>query len=205
VQRVSALAVPKTSAKAAGTIALAGLAITGIAWAPTADAYTPSVWDRVAACESSGNWHINTGNGYYGGVQFSYSTWLGFGGGKYAPRADLATKAEQIAVAQRVLASQGVGAWPVCGPRAGLTRENGGATSAPLPANPGVAPQRVVRKHRVVRHAGRLYRVHAGDTLSLIARRLGVSGGWRALWRANRATVPNPNFLRIGQVLRIPA
>jgi hypothetical protein len=72
-------------------------------------------WDAVAQCESGGNWSINTGNGYYGGLQFSPSTWLSFGGGADAPRADLATKAEQIAVAEKVLAVQGPGAWPTCG------------------------------------------------------------------------------------------
>jgi septal ring factor EnvC (AmiA/AmiB activator) len=72
-------------------------------------------WDAVALCESSGNWNINTGNGYYGGLQFSQSTWAAYGGTAYAPRADLATKSQQIAVAERVLAAQGAGAWPVCG------------------------------------------------------------------------------------------
>ena len=72
-------------------------------------------WDAVAQCESGGNWSINTGNGYYGGLQFSAQTWAGFGGTAYAPRADLATKSEQIAVAERVLAVQGAGAWPTCG------------------------------------------------------------------------------------------
>ena len=72
-------------------------------------------WDAVAMCESGGNWSINTGNGYYGGLQFSQQTWEGFGGLAYAPRADLATKAEQIAAAERVLAVQGPGAWPTCG------------------------------------------------------------------------------------------
>ena len=72
-------------------------------------------WDAVADCESGGNWSINTGNGYYGGLQFSASTWAGHGGTAYAPRADLATREEQIAVAEAVLASQGAGAWPTCG------------------------------------------------------------------------------------------
>jgi hypothetical protein len=69
----------------------------------------------VAECESGGNWSIDTGNGYYGGLQFSASTWLASGGGTYAPRADLASREQQIAVAERVLAAQGAGAWPVCG------------------------------------------------------------------------------------------
>jgi septal ring factor EnvC (AmiA/AmiB activator) len=72
-------------------------------------------WTGVARCESGGNWSINTGNGYYGGLQFSQSTWLAFGGAAYAARADLATPSQQIAVAEKVLAAQGVGAWPVCG------------------------------------------------------------------------------------------
>ncbi|WP_289781767.1 transglycosylase family protein [Ornithinimicrobium faecis] len=89
--------------------------------------YTPEVWDRVAQCESGGNWSINTGNGYYGGLQFHPQTWKGFGGGTYAGYAHQASKAEQIAIARRVLHAQGPGAWPVCSVKAGLTRSNGGA------------------------------------------------------------------------------
>lgn len=68
-------------------------------------------------CESSGNWSINTGNGYHGGLQFAPSTWTGHGGGEFAPSADQATREQQIIVAERVLATQGIGAWPVCGKR----------------------------------------------------------------------------------------
>lgn len=78
-------------------------------------------WDCVAECESSGRWDVNTGNGFYGGLQFAQSTWREFGGLQYAPRADLATRGEQIAVAQEVLAVQGWGAWPVCSARYGLS------------------------------------------------------------------------------------
>jgi hypothetical protein len=74
-------------------------------------------WPAIAACESGGNWAASTGNGFYGGLQFTEQTWLGYGGGQYAASANLATPAEQIAVAQRVLAGQGIGAWPVCGAR----------------------------------------------------------------------------------------
>jgi LysM repeat protein len=70
-----------------------------------------SNWDKIAACESGGNWAINTGNGYYGGLQFTQATWAGAGGLAYAPRADLATPAQQIAVASKL----GLGNWPVCG------------------------------------------------------------------------------------------
>jgi len=72
-------------------------------------------WSAIAACESGGNWSANTGNGFYGGLQFTQQTWLAYGGGQYASSANLATQAQQIAVAQRVLAGQGIGAWPVCG------------------------------------------------------------------------------------------
>ena len=72
-------------------------------------------WSGVAQCESGGNWSINTGNGYYGGLQFGSSTWAAFGGLVYAPRADLAAKSQQIAIAEKVLVAQGPGAWPTCG------------------------------------------------------------------------------------------
>jgi LysM repeat protein len=70
-------------------------------------------WDAIAACESGGNWAINTGNGYYGGLQFTQATWAGAGGLAYAPRADLATPAQQIAIASKL----NLGNWPVCGAR----------------------------------------------------------------------------------------
>lgn len=88
--------------------------------APPAPSYGGSIWDRIAACESGGNWSINTGNGYYGGLQFSSSTWLGYGGGAYAPTANLASREAQIAIAERVQAAQGWGAWPVCSVQAGV-------------------------------------------------------------------------------------
>jgi LysM repeat protein len=83
--------------------------------APAASSSGGADWGAIAACESGGNWSTNTGNGFYGGLQFTEQTWLGYGGGQYASSANLATEAQQIAVAQRVLAAQGIGAWPVCG------------------------------------------------------------------------------------------
>ena len=74
-------------------------------------------WSAIAACESGGNWGANTGNGFYGGLQFTEQTWLAYGGGQYASSANQASESEQIAVAQRVRAGQGIGAWPVCGAR----------------------------------------------------------------------------------------
>jgi len=88
---------------------VAGAAALGLAG--SASAAPDSTWDSVAQCESSGNWAINTGNGYYGGLQFTESTWDAYGGQQYASRADLATREEQIAVAEQTLAGQGWGAW----------------------------------------------------------------------------------------------
>ena len=80
----------------------------------------PDVWDRLAQCEAGGNWSINTGNGYYGGLQFKQSTWEAHGGLEYAARADLATREQQIAIAERTLASGGWGQWPACSSKLGL-------------------------------------------------------------------------------------
>jgi hypothetical protein len=108
---------PTTSSVNVAKIALTGAALGGvfIGGAAQSSAATDAEWERVASCESSGNWAINTGNGYQGGLQFAPSTWSGHGGGEFAPAANLATREEQIAVAERVLANQGKGAWPVCG------------------------------------------------------------------------------------------
>ncbi|GAA2668677.1 transglycosylase family protein [Streptomyces lunalinharesii] len=126
-------------------------------------------WGCLAECESSGDWHINTGNSYYGGLQFWQPTWEAFGGLKYARRADLATRDEQIEVAKRVQAVQGWGAWPVCARRYGLLESS--------------------RTHVVQR----------GDTLVGIARRHRVEGGWQALYDANQDAVgEHPNRLQVG-------
>ncbi|MFE6692252.1 transglycosylase family protein [Streptomyces sp. NPDC057743] len=89
--------------------------------APLSVAYGP-VWDKLAACESSGRWHVATGNGYYGGLQFSLSTWRAYGGAHYAPNAARARRAHQVAVARRVVADVGWSAWPQCSRTLGLTR-----------------------------------------------------------------------------------
>lgn len=83
-------------------------------------AASDSVWDQLAACESGGRWDANTGNGYYGGLQFTSGTWLGNGGGAYAPRADLATRDQQIAIAIAIQAGRGWTPWPACSAKLGL-------------------------------------------------------------------------------------
>jgi hypothetical protein len=108
----------RTVAKVAVTGAIIGTA--GAAFAGTANAAPDSDWDHLAQCESGGNWGINTGNGFQGGLQFTQSTWQANGGGQYAASANHATREQQIAVAERVLAHQGWGAWPACSARLGL-------------------------------------------------------------------------------------
>ena len=126
----------------AGTAAVAALA--GVV-APQATAAPDSDWDKLAQCESGGNWAINTGNGYYGGLQFSGATWNAFGGGQYAATANQATREQQIAVAEKILASQGWGAWPACSASLGLnsaaTPRNLDAAPAPAPAPQPAAPE----------------------------------------------------------------
>ena len=209
-------------------IAGAATVVAGIGTASSASA-AGSVWDRVAACESGGNWSINTGNGYYGGLQFVSSTWRGFGGGQYASRADLATKSEQIAVAQRVLKVQGPGAWPVCSKRAGLTRAHGGAASATTATTttkkvttkktyaapkPTTTTKKATTKKanptasrsttRTSTATGAKITIKRGDTLSKLAQKHDVDGGWKALYAANRGTVANANLIYVGQVIRLP-
>lgn len=124
----------KIGLRAVGALLATSVAgVTSVIAASGANAWDPTVWDRVAACESSNRWDINTGNGYYGGLQFSHSTWAAYGGQAYAAEAHLATKAQQIAIARRTLYGQGPRAWPVCSVKAGLTKENGGADPKAMP------------------------------------------------------------------------
>ncbi|MFH9725506.1 transglycosylase family protein [Streptomyces sp. NPDC017254] len=187
------------------------------------------VWEKVAACESTSHWHINTGNGYFGGLQFSQSTWEQYGGTHYAPRADLASKDQQIAIAERVLKGQGPGAWPSCGSRAGLARGGdapavtpGGTAGKAKATGGGNAPrtaslpgQRALPE-KPARNVGptavpavrEMYTVTPGDSLSRIARDERVRGGWKGLYDTNRSVVgDDPDLIHPGQrlTLRIAA
>ncbi|HYR15235.1 MAG TPA: transglycosylase family protein [Mycobacterium sp.] len=136
---------PKTSAATVAKIAFTGAVLggSGLALAGQASAASDAEWDQVARCESSGNWAINTGNGYQGGLQFTPGTWIDSGGGQFAPAAELATKEQQIAVAERVLARQGRGAWPVCGaPLSGATPRNVPSAAPAPPDAPLDNPER---------------------------------------------------------------
>jgi len=166
---------------------LTAMAAVGVEVLTAGTAHADPNWDAIAACESGGNWSIATGNGYYGGLQFSLSTWRAYGGTGMPQNASRET---QIAVAQRVLAGQGIGAWPVCGKRAGTTTPAVRPVAKPAPASPGPV---------------NTYTVQAGDTLALIAGKLGTHGGWEAIAAANTATVPNPNLIYPGNILEVPA
>ncbi|MEU0357430.1 transglycosylase family protein [Streptomyces cyaneofuscatus] len=195
----------------------AGLALPLIT-ATSAGAASGEVWEKVAACESSGNWAVNTGNGYYGGLQFSGPTWAAFGGTQYAPRADLATRDQQIDIAERVLDGQGPGAWPACSVKAGLTR--GGDAPDTTPQSAGTRPVQAAapqsappRKPRTTPAAATpthvpgkrdAYTVATGDSLSGIADAQRVRGGWQQLYAANRTVVgDDPDLIFPGQRLSL--
>ncbi|MFF9344428.1 MULTISPECIES: transglycosylase family protein [unclassified Streptomyces] len=195
----------------------AGIALP-LVGAGAAQAASLDVWEKVASCESSSNWHINTGNGYFGGLQFSQSTWEAYGGREFAPRADLASKDQQIAVAERVLKGQGPGAWPACGSRAGLAR-GGPAPDAPGGGNDvrtaSLPAQRALPREAsakpgptTVPTVREMYTVTPGDSLSAIARDERVGGGWQRLYEINRKVVgDDPDLILPGQrlTLRIAA
>jgi nucleoid-associated protein YgaU len=218
-------------------IGVAGAATIAAGVATANEAKASSIWDSVAQCETGQNWATNSVPGYSGGLGFANRYWAAFGGTQYSALPYQATREQQIAVAQRILATNGPTAWPVCGPRAGLTKANGGAaTTAAAPAAAAAAPSTSRSTTRTAPKAtttpkattakaapkaaakpaakpantapavsGNTVTVKAGDTLSELAVKLGVKGGWKALYAANTNLVKNPNLIYVGQVLRLPA
>ncbi|WP_089102261.1 transglycosylase family protein [Streptomyces hyaluromycini] len=212
--------------KAVRAIAVAG--VTGVAVAAplmaagTASAATASEWDAVAQCESGGNWAINTGNGYYGGLQFSASTWAAYGGTQYAAQANQATKAQQIQIAEKVLAAQGKGAWPVCGTGLSGAAYTGSTSGSSSSGSAGTSSrtadtqaasrsaERPAATKTVTTPAGKKvkkgdgeYKVVKGDTLSSIAEKHKVKGGWQALFKLNKGIVQDADFIYPGQQLHL--
>ncbi|RSD19292.1 LysM peptidoglycan-binding domain-containing protein [Amycolatopsis eburnea] len=193
----------------AATRTVARVAIAGIAvGAPLAIAATPASatnWDAIAQCESGGNWSTSTGNGYYGGLQFTQSTWKAYGG---TGSPQNASREQQIAVAERVLQGQGIGAWPVCGKKGGGSSAPKAKTSttkkvtpkksttAPKAAAPKAAP--AVSGVSSSNPAGD-YTVVAGDTLSKIAKQFNVQGGYAKLQELNAKYIPNADLILVGQ------
>ncbi|MFD3590157.1 transglycosylase family protein [Streptomyces sp. NPDC058683] len=213
--------------KATRVAALAG--VTGVAIAAplmasgTASAATASEWDAVAQCESGGNWAINTGNGYYGGLQFSASTWAAYGGTQYAAQANQATKAQQIEIAEKVLGAQGKGAWPVCGTGLSGAAYTGSSAGSSSSSSSGSTSSRTTDTQAASRSAERPaakktvttptgekvkkgdgeYKVVKGDTLSSIAEKHKVKGGWQALFKLNKGIVDDADFIFPGQQLHL--
>ncbi|QHA03825.1 LysM peptidoglycan-binding domain-containing protein [Streptomyces broussonetiae] len=214
----------RTTAALAGAALLAPLGL--LAATGNAAAADNGVWDRIAQCESGGNWHINTGNGYYGGLQFSASTWRAYGGTAYAATADQASRSAQITVATKVQQAQGWGAWPVCSARAeasgaapaaertgssgtagskGVTTKSAPARSAPAGSAPARSATAQAAERSTGRGAGsgdRDYVVREGDTLSAIAARHGTT--WQRIYAANKKVIGgDPNLIVPGQRLAL--
>ncbi|MFM9457706.1 transglycosylase family protein [Streptomyces europaeiscabiei] len=217
--------------KAARAIAVAGVTGAAAIAAPlmvagSASAATTSEWDAVAQCESGGDWSINTGNGYYGGLQFAASTWAAYGGTQYASTANQASKAQQIAIAEKVLAGQGKGAWPVCGtglsgaaydgaPASGGTSNSGSSAqeSTQESTKKSTEDTRASRSSeratvetptgKKVKKGDGEYKVVSGDTLSGIAEKKNVKGGWEKLFELNKDIIDDADFIYPGQQLHL--
>ncbi|WP_431034324.1 transglycosylase family protein [Streptomyces sp. P6-2-1] len=201
----------------------------------SASAASTSTWDAVAQCESGGNWSINTGNGYYGGLQFSQSSWAAAGGTQYAPRADLATKDQQIATAERLLAMQGPGAWS-CAGAGNLSNDGVSPNVNPGGGNSNSGQQQSQERSSGDQSASRSqqrqapqqhttpksttgtvktdtgitvakgdgeYKVVKGDSLSEIAYKHHVSGGWTKLFELNKDIVKDADLIYPGQQLHL--
>ena len=216
---------------------IGGLVATGIATVagavlvPTAaNAADGATWDALAQCESGGNWSIDTGNGYYGGLQFSLPTWQSHGGS--GNPAD-ASRAEQIRVAENVLATQGWGAWPSCSAQLGLSGTEGSyeaapaesaspqapaeqASAAPAASAQGgahAAPQAHANASSEARGlqlpdvepSDETVTVESGDTLFAIAEAEGVESGWLGIYAVNQDTLDDPDLIMAGQELILPA
>ncbi|WP_327405130.1 LysM peptidoglycan-binding domain-containing protein [Streptomyces sp. NBC_01288] len=213
----------RTTAVLAGAALLAPLGL--LAASGNAAAADSGVWDRIAQCESGGNWHINTGNGYYGGLQFSAGTWRAYGGSAYAATADQASRSAQITVAGKVQRAQGWGAWPVCSVRAGASGSAPAASSGTVsekstkksttestsestkkkstkkatPSKPAQAPARGTNNASRGTSRGD-YTVREGDTLSAIAAQHGTT--WRKVYAANKSVIgADPDLIVPGQQL----
>lgn len=205
--------------------AAAAISLPFLGFAAPANADNGGTWDQLAECESGGNWNIDTGNGYSGGLQFSQSTWEAYGGSGNPANA---SREQQISVAENVLDGQGWGAWPACSSQLGLSgnaQPSGGSGEQAQQEQPAQQQQQSQQQRAPVEQpaeqsqpvqqqaeaapqqaapSGKTYTVAAGDTLSKIAQAHGVSGGWQALYEANAATIADPVLIYPGQQIVIP-
>jgi nucleoid-associated protein YgaU len=206
---------PSAAKRTIARVVVAGVAVGApLAMAAAPASADPVNWDAIAHCESGGNWNTSTGNGYYGGLQFTPSTWRANGG---SGSAHTASREEQIRVAENVLKTQGIGAWPVCGKRAGSA-----APAKAAPAKKATAPKAAAAPKPVTKPAAKPtvtqaapaatapvalsvsnpagdYTVVAGDTLSQIAAQLNIPGGWQTLHTKNKDFIGNPDLILVGQ------
>lgn len=236
--------------RTAAALAIGG-AVAATMSMPAANAVDGATWDALAQCESGGNWSINTGNGFYGGLQFTQQSWNGVG---MSGSPATASRAQQIEAGERLLAIQGWGAWPACSAKLGLYGKTGAAPTyteptttvaaqsqtqqtytapaaqaapaapaaqaapaapaaqaAPAaveaPAAPAAAPavEAPAAPAAAPKAAAGTYTVVPGDSLSLIAAKLGVAGGYQAIAAANTDIIYNVDLIFPGQVLTIPA
>ncbi|MCX5200763.1 LysM peptidoglycan-binding domain-containing protein [Streptomyces sp. NBC_00237] len=222
---------PSKATRVATLASVTGVAVAApLIGATSASAASVDTWDAVAQCESGGNWSINTGNGYYGGLQFTNSSWAAAGGTQYAPRADQATKGQQIATAERLLKIQGPGAWACAG--AGNLSNDGvdpgvstGSGSGSQKSAPKAPKAQKTEKKRQAPAASRSetrsvpkveskaggpikkgdgeYQVKAGDTLSMIAASHHVKGGWQHIADLNEDVVSDADLIFPGQQLHL--
>ncbi|RJT77357.1 LysM peptidoglycan-binding domain-containing protein [Arthrobacter cheniae] len=219
---------------------LAAVALAGLGLGAAAGAANADTWDQLAQCESGGNWSINSGNGYQGGLQFSQSSWNAAGGTGSPAQASVA---EQKRVATSLQGMQGWGAWPACSAKLGLSGSpSTSVTTQQAPAQVQVQQAPVVQAPVVqapvvqapvvqapvvqapvvqapvvqapvvqapvqapVTLSGETYTIQSGDTLGTIADKLGVKGGWQALFAANADTVIHADLIFTGHVLQLPA
>jgi len=213
-----------TVRRTAAALAVGG-AVAATMSVPAANAADSATWDALAQCESGGNWSINTGNGFYGGLQFTQQSWNGVG---MAGSPNGASREQQIQAAERLLAVQGWGAWPACSAKLGLYGKAGASATAQnyeapaaqsqvntqaqaqesytAPAAQAPATQAPAQQAPAAPAAAAgTYTVQAGDTLSGIAAAYGVQGGYTAIAAANPGTIVNVDLIYPGQVLNIPA
>ena len=218
-----------TTARTVAKVAIAGLVVgapLAMFAGPASAAASGNNWDAVAQCESGGNWSTSTGNGFSGGLQFTPSTWAANGGQGSAQNA---SKAQQIQVAESVLATQGAGAWPVCGkalsssapssssststtskattysaPKQQAPAESYSAPKQQAPAKSYSAPKQQATSYSAPRSTpGGTYIVQSGDTLSTIAAANNVAGGYQTIAAANPGTITDVNLIFPGQALKL--
>ena len=229
--------------RTAAALAIGG-AVAATMSMPAANAVDGATWDALAQCESGGNWSINTGNGFYGGLQFTQQSWNGVG---MSGSPATASRAQQIEAGERLLAIQGWGAWPACSAKLGLYGKTGAAPTyteptttvaaqsqtqqtytapaaqvapaapaaqaapvaveapAAAPAAPAAQAAPAAAPVAAPKAAAGTYTVVPGDSLSLIAAKLGVAGGYQAIAAANTDIIYNVDLIFPGQVLTIPA